>query len=264
MMVRRFTATAALAVALIGNYAPNAWAHSRVFANGGATAPVALAASAGTHPLADTAAPHRRAAAKKFAVKAKHAAAARHTAAAHAKKPSNSEFAFENTPLHVPTTTHGTKTAATSTSGSSIIRTLLGLIFVAGLIYAIAWIMRRVKRGREAQATGNGLSSVATLPLGSGRTLHLVRAGSDVILVGSSEHGVAPVRVYSEEEALANGLISDDGQEDAMRAAAIGFAPEGASRPPTAGRAAAWRAVAPNETPADRVLGALRRMTVRS
>lgn len=262
MMVRRFTATAALAVALIGNYAPNAWAHSRVFANGGATAPVALAASAGNHPLV-TAAPHLRSAAKKFKVKAKHVAAAHHTAA-HAKKPSNSEFAFENTPLHVPATTHGTRTAATSTSGSSIIRTLLGLIFVAGLIYAIAWIMRRVKRGREAQATGNGLSSVATLPLGSGRTLHLVRAGSDVILVGSSEHGVAPVRVYSEEEALANGLISDESQADAMRAAAIGFAPEGASRPPTAGRAGAWRAVAPNETPADRMLGALRRLTLRS
>ena len=65
------------------------------------------------------------------------------------------------------------------------------------LIYGIAWVMRRVKRSREEVGSGRGLTRVATLPLGSGRTLHLVRAGTDVILVGASEHGVAPIRVYT-------------------------------------------------------------------
>ena len=48
---------------------------------------------------------------------------------------------------------------------------------------------------------------MATLPLGSGRTLHLVRAGSDYLLVGSAEHGVVPIFRYTEQQALDAGLL---------------------------------------------------------
>ena len=40
--------------------------------------------------------------------------------------------------------------------------------------------------------TGCGLESMATLPLGPNRSLHLVRAGGEVVLVGVGEHGVTP------------------------------------------------------------------------
>ncbi len=37
--------------------------------------------------------------------------------------------------------------------------------------------------------------------------MHLVRAGSDYVLLGSTEHGVAPIHRYTEEEARDAGLL---------------------------------------------------------
>ena len=59
----------------------------------------------------------------------------------------------------------------------------------------------------RARSAGSGLTSLATLPLGSGRTLHLVRAGRDYLLVGTAEHGVAPIHRYTEEQARDAGLL---------------------------------------------------------
>jgi flagellar protein FliO/FliZ len=95
--------------------------------------------------------------------------------------------------------------------GGSIVRTIVGLAIVIGVIYGVAWVLRQVKAGREPKATGAGLASLASVPLGSGRALHLVRAGRDLALVGVAEHGVTPIRTYSEEEALAAGLIDEHG-----------------------------------------------------
>jgi len=52
---------------------------------------------------------------------------------------------------------------------------------------------------------------MATLPLGSNRSLHVVRAGREVLVVGSGEHGVTPVRSYDESEAQALGILDPDG-----------------------------------------------------
>jgi flagellar protein FliO/FliZ len=171
-------------------------------------------------------------------------------------------FASENTPLGLKQTTKKAKSSS-GVGGGSIMRTLIGLAVVIGAIYAVAWVLRRVKRSKEDQASGSGLASIATLPLGSGRTLHLVRAGTDVILVGSSEHGVAPIQRYTEEEALANGVLSDYGQESLMRDAAAGFMPDGRPLPPI-DSGAQWRTIdqrGPGSPPT--IVEALRRLTVR-
>ena len=91
------------------------------------------------------------------------------------------KFPAERTPLHFGTTS-ATTHAATSTAGagSSILRTIVGLVIVIALIYGITWVMRRVRKGREGRASGSGLASAATLPLGGGRSLHLVRASASV------------------------------------------------------------------------------------
>ena len=47
----------------------------------------------------------------------------------------------------------------------------------------------------------------ATLPLGANKTLHLVRAGREIVLLGTAEQAIAPIRRYSEAEARALGLI---------------------------------------------------------
>src|SRR3954468_9466741 len=98
--------------------------------------------------------------------------------------------------------------------GGSLVRTIVGLAVVIGVIYGLYWILKQVKSSREEKASGTGLTALATLPLGAQRSLQLVRAGRELHLVGVSEHGVTPVRTYSEEEADAAGLLDIEADDD--------------------------------------------------
>jgi flagellar protein FliO/FliZ len=114
----------------------------------------------------------------------------------------------ENTPLNLPVqSSHGASTPGAS--GGSLVRTFVGLAIVLAVIYGVYWVLKQVKASREERSSGSGLSSVATLPLGPGRAVHLVRSGREYVLVGASEQGVTPIRTYSEEEAHEAGLIPD-------------------------------------------------------
>ncbi|HEX4009208.1 MAG TPA: flagellar biosynthetic protein FliO [Solirubrobacteraceae bacterium] len=142
----------------------------------------------------------------------------------------------ENTPLHL--SSGSAVHAAAGSSGSGVLRTIIALIVVIGIIYAIARILKAVK-GRDAvRASGNGLEQIATLPLAPGRSLSLVRSGRDIVLLGIGESGVSAIKTYTEEEAIAAGLEipSDDASDDFDQA----------------------------ERPMDRVLDGIRRLTVRS
>jgi flagellar protein FliO/FliZ len=98
----------------------------------------------------------------------------------------------ERTPLNLS----DPKSPATSSAGSGgLVRTIVGLAVVLGV---------------EERATGTGLRALATLPLGANRSLQLVRAGTEVVLVGIAEHGVTPIRTYSEQEARTLGLLADE------------------------------------------------------
>jgi flagellar protein FliO/FliZ len=108
----------------------------------------------------------------------------------------------------------GATSSAHAAGGGSIARTIVGLAIVLAVIFGLRWVMKQYKSGREKKAAGTGLASMATLPLGSNRSLHVVRAGREVLVVGSGEHGVTPVRSYSEEEARALGLLEVDFDED--------------------------------------------------
>jgi flagellar protein FliO/FliZ len=109
----------------------------------------------------------------------------------------------ENTPLNL---THSAAThAASSGGGASIVRTIVGLFIVIAVIYGIAWIMKQAKKSK-VRPTGRGLSQVANLPLGGGRSVAVVRAGREILVVGVAENGVTPIRSYSEAEAIALGI----------------------------------------------------------
>jgi flagellar protein FliO/FliZ len=95
--------------------------------------------------------------------------------------------------------------------GGSIVRTIVGLAVVIGVIYGVAWVLRQVKASRQPRATGTGLASLASVPLAAGRSVHLVRAGRELVLLGVAEQGVVPIRTYSEDEARDAGLVDDDG-----------------------------------------------------
>jgi flagellar protein FliO/FliZ len=142
----------------------------------------------------------------------------------------------ENTPVHLSAsgTAHA---AAASGGGSSILRTIIALVVVVVLIYAVARILRALKGRDEVRASGSGLSQIATLPLGPNRSVALVRAGRDIVLVGVAEQGITALKTYTEAEAVANGIeIPPDIADD----------------------------LDPAERPLDRVIDGLRRMTVRS
>jgi flagellar protein FliO/FliZ len=142
----------------------------------------------------------------------------------------------EDTPVHLSGSSGTTHTSSSSGGGASIVRTIVGLFIVIAVIYGIAWIMKLAKKSKT-RPTGQGLTQVASLPLGSGRSVAVVRAGREVLVVGVAENGVTPIRSYSEAEAIALG---------------IEVPPE---KPEVADRA---------EKPSDRVLDVLRRMTARS
>lgn len=142
----------------------------------------------------------------------------------------------ENTPLHLSGSTVATHAASTSGGGASIVRTIVGLFIVIAVIYGIAWIMKHAKKSKT-RPTGSGLTQVASLPLGGGRSVAVVRAGREVLVVGVAENGVTPIRSYSEAEAIALG---------------IEVPPE---KPAGSDQA---------EKPSDRVLDVLRRITARS
>jgi flagellar protein FliO/FliZ len=117
----------------------------------------------------------------------------------------------ESTPLHLSTT--GGTHAASSGGGSSIVRTIVALAIVCGVIYAVARVLKAVK-GREQRASGDGLAQLATLPLGTNKSLALIRSGQDVVLVGVSESGVTPIKTYTESEAIESGLWSPPAEDD--------------------------------------------------
>ena len=117
----------------------------------------------------------------------------------------------EDTPLNLPVqTSHGATTPGSG--GGSLVRTFVGLAIVIGVIYGLYWILKQVKASREERASGSGLSSVATLPLGPNRSLHMVKSGREYVLVGATEHGVTPIRTYTAEEAEQAGLIPEQAE----------------------------------------------------
>ena len=120
----------------------------------------------------------------------------------------------EDVPLNLgpaaKSTSHTAAASTASSGGPSIVRTIVGLAIVLGVIWGLTWALKQMKSRGDSRGAGTGLESVATLPLGSGRSLHLVRAGNDHLVVGSAEQGVVPVFRYTEEEARAAGLLRDD------------------------------------------------------
>lgn len=127
--------------------------------------------------------------------------------------PKGTTPAGENTPLGPATQAagEGSDPAGSADDGGSggLVRTIVGLVIVIGVIYGVTWVLKQLK-AREEDATGTGLENQATLPLGPGRSVHLVRAGNEYLLLGVAEGSVQTLRSYTEDEARAAGFpISD-------------------------------------------------------
>jgi flagellar protein FliO/FliZ len=140
----------------------------------------------------------------------------------------------EQTPLHL-STTGAAHAASAGGTGSGMVRTIIALVVVIGIIFAISKILKAVK-GRDAvRASGNGLEQIATLPIAAGKSVSLLRSGTDIILLGVGDHGVTPIKTYTEDEAIAAGIDLPEDDENYDLA----------------------------EKPLDRMVNGLRRLTVR-
>ncbi len=116
-------------------------------------------------------------------------------------------------------------------------RTIVGLAIVIAVIWGLAWILRQVKTGRDPQVSTAGLASVAALTLGSGRSVHLVRAGTDYVLLGVAEQGLVPIHRYTEDPGPRSGPADARSAAAAPTslAAGRGRAPRAPDRPERVG-----------------------------
>jgi flagellar protein FliO/FliZ len=118
-------------------------------------------------------------------------------ASAHA-----AEVPRDRTPLPASLTGGGSHTSHSS-DGAAFMRLGLGLLVVLAVIFGIYWLLKRSGKGRALRGAAGAVTVVDTTQLAPNRAVHLLRVGDELVLVGSSEHGVAPIRVYGAEEARA-------------------------------------------------------------
>jgi len=123
--------------------------------------------------------------------------------------------AEDRTPLDL--TEDPAREAATGSGGGGIARMVVGLAVVIGVIYGLAWVLKQVRASKEAQATGGGLAPISSLPLGPNRSVHLVRVGRELVLLGAAEKGIVPIRTYHEDEAREAGLLVTSSEDPSLR-----------------------------------------------
>jgi flagellar protein FliO/FliZ len=116
-------------------------------------------------------------------------------------------FERDKTPLSAKLTGADTGkeggSSADPVSSGSTLRMLVGLAIVLVLIYGIYRVMKRSSNKGEPQPLqgDDWMTVLASTPLAQSRSIHLVRVGDEVVLVGTGEQGVTPIRVYTAEEA---------------------------------------------------------------
>jgi len=113
-------------------------------------------------------------------------------------------FERDETPLPSGVTSgtdeQGEQTASDASGG--IVRMIVGLAIVLAVIYGVYWLLKAYRKSKRTSSDGR-LEVVATTALAPNRAVHLIRVGDELVLVGSAEHGVTPLRVYGPGEAAA-------------------------------------------------------------
>jgi flagellar protein FliO/FliZ len=80
--------------------------------------------------------------------------------------------------------------------GGQLVQLLLGLLLVIGLIFLLAWLMRRVQQ--IVPRGGQVIKVLATQPLGPRDRLVLVQVGSEQVLLGLTPGTITPLHVLKE------------------------------------------------------------------
>ena len=80
--------------------------------------------------------------------------------------------------------------------GAQLTQLVLGLLLVLGLIFALAWLLRRVQRAGPQQ--GQLIELISSRALGPRDRLVLVQVGNEQILLGLTPGRITPLHVLKE------------------------------------------------------------------
>ena len=80
--------------------------------------------------------------------------------------------------------------------GGQLTQLVLGLLLVLGLIFALAWLLRRVQQAGPRQ--GQVIELISTRALGARDRLVLVQVGNEQILLGLTPGRITPLHVLKE------------------------------------------------------------------
>jgi flagellar biogenesis protein FliO len=171
----------------------------------------------------------------------------------------------ENTPLDLDDVGATPEPSDVGTQGGSIARVLIGLLVVVAVIYAVTWLLKQLRRDKDAP-TGTGITTVSSTPLPGGGALHLVKVGNELLLVGSGADGPTELRRYTEEEAREQDLWPEEPPADPDGDDASGTTGGGTGGNvfSVLGRTISWARVAPGlRRWGTALVQRLREMTVR-
>ena len=80
--------------------------------------------------------------------------------------------------------------------GGQLTQLVLGLLLVLGVIFALAWLLRRVQQAGPRQ--GQVIELISTRALGARERLVLVQVGNEQILLGLTPGRITPLHVLKE------------------------------------------------------------------
>jgi flagellar biosynthetic protein FliO len=95
-----------------------------------------------------------------------------------------------------PVTSAAAVPAAGGGVGAQLTQLVLGLLLVLGLIFALAWLLRRVQRAGPQQ--GQLIELISSRALGPRDRLVLVQVGNEQILLGLTPGRITPLHVLKE------------------------------------------------------------------
>lgn len=140
------------------------------------------------------------------------------TSSGKAKKAAAS--AFESEKLSPEVSGSASKSgAAKKKSGSSGmsagLRALFGLLIVVGVIYGVHWMLKRFndnKRGVLARGASEAIEVLATTPLTPTRTLHLVKVGPEILLIGATDAGLTKLSDVDASALATSAAVAGDSE----------------------------------------------------
>ncbi|MDY0207189.1 MAG: flagellar biosynthetic protein FliO [Pseudomonas sp.] len=79
-----------------------------------------------------------------------------------------------------------------------LLQLLLGLMLVIGLIFLLAWLVRRIQQSLPVKSSNQVISLLASQALGPRDRLLLVQVGKEQILLGLTPGTITPLHVLQE------------------------------------------------------------------